>query len=102
MEKMIESDREADAFIETLPSSINSVFFDNPLVNSLYKINGTLIDHLFGKKLADEVNWFLYEWKEFRPENLRTITYENPKRNYIISNLDDFVDYAFSEGMIHE
>jgi hypothetical protein len=49
-------------YLDTIPSDINQVFFDNTYVNLLQQQNDLLIDHLFGE-FTEDVSWFLYEFE---------------------------------------
>lgn len=50
------------AWLDTVPSEINSVFFDNPVMDAMYSANTMLIREYFGEH-AEAVEWFIYEWK---------------------------------------
>lgn len=99
MLKLKKYEAAADAWLDTVPREINSVFFDNPYVDALQHTKDILLDSLFEKPLCDEVDWFLYEWAENKDEALRTITYPNGTK-YIINNVNDFVEYLVAEGML--
>lgn len=92
-------DAKAEAWLDTVPREINSVFFDNPYVDALQHTKDLLLTTLFDKPLRDEVGWFLYEWSEEKDVSLRTITYPNGSK-YIINTLDDFVDYLVADGQL--
>jgi hypothetical protein len=94
-------DAKADAWLDTVPPEINSVFFDNPYVDALQHTKDLLLETLFEKPLIDEVIWFLYEWAEDKDVSLRTITYPDG-RKFVINNLDDFVNYLQADGMLHD
>jgi hypothetical protein len=88
-----------DAWIDTVPLEINSVFFDNTYVNSLNSSNTTLMRALFEGALLQEVEWFLYEWHADKPVEQRTITYPDGK-TFVINDLNDFVNYLIADGLI--
>ena len=92
-------DESANAWLDSIPREINSVFFDNPYVDSLQHTKELLLASLFDKPLIDEVEWFLYEWSENKDESLRTITYPDGSK-YVINNVDDFVQYLKAEGQV--
>jgi hypothetical protein len=91
----------ADAWLDTVPREINSVFFDNPYVDALHHTKDVLLSALFDKPLRDEVDWFLYEWAEDKDVSLRTISYPSGP-TYVINTLDDFVNYLLAEGQLYE
>jgi hypothetical protein len=88
-----------DTWLDTIPRDINSVFFDNPYVDSLHRTNTLLMQALFDDALLQEVQWFIYEWSDDKPAELRTITFPNGSK-FVINNVDDFVDYLVNEGMV--
>jgi hypothetical protein len=99
MSKLKKYEADADAWLDTVPREVNSVFFDNPYVDALQHTKDTLLDSLFEKPLCDEVDWFLYEWAADKDVALRTITYPNGSK-YVINSVDDFVEYLVAEGML--
>jgi hypothetical protein len=61
--KKIYTERKAiDGWLDSIPKEICAVFYDNPVIESEYKINAMLIKELY-KEHAEEVSWLLYEWK---------------------------------------
>jgi hypothetical protein len=56
-------DTKQNEYLDTIPSDINSVFFDNTFVDLLARQKDLLIEHLFGEH-AEDVTWFLYEFSE--------------------------------------
>ena len=88
-----------NAWLDTIPREVNSVFFDNPFVDSLHRMNTLYINSLFDGALLQEVEWFLYEWDADKNEVYRTITYPEGKK-FVIDDIDDFVVYLISEGFL--
>jgi hypothetical protein len=60
--KLYEEEVRRDNWFKSLPLDINSAFFDNEYVNSLYYENSMLIEKVFDEH-AESVFWFIYEWK---------------------------------------
>ena len=60
--KIVALTKEGNDFLDSVPNSISSVFFDNGYNNAQGLINDLLIDEYFGEH-AGSVNWFLYDWK---------------------------------------
>lgn len=50
-----------DEFLDKLPISIRDAFFDNEYVESLVIENNILLKMLFGERLWDDINYFLFE-----------------------------------------
>ena len=51
-----------DAYFDSLPRDISMAFIENGYTEALYKANALLMQEAFGD-LAEEVGWFMYEWK---------------------------------------
>jgi hypothetical protein len=88
-----------DTWLDTIPSDINSVFFDNPYVDSLHRTNTLLMQALFDDALLQEVQWFIHEWRADNDVSLRTITFPDGS-TCVINDVDDFVDYLVKEGYL--
>jgi len=50
-------------FIDSLPSSINMAFCDNPYTDSMATEKRLLLKHLFSKPILDDIDYFIYEFK---------------------------------------
>jgi hypothetical protein len=62
--KMLVEERDKrDEFLNKLPMSINSAFFDNEMVDSLYKTINKLLEKLFTPNLLKDVEYFLYDYE---------------------------------------
>jgi hypothetical protein len=85
-----------NAWLDTIPREVNSVFFDNPYVDSLHRINTVCLETIFDGYLRQEVEWFIYEWSADKDEGYRTITYPDGKK-FVINTIDDFVEYLVGE-----
>ena len=91
--EIIRLDQEGDAWLETINSQVRDSFYDNGYTNILYKQREMLLKFIF-KNLYEEVYWFVYDWREGF-----TITNKDGK-DYIINNLDDFIQYLSEEGLV--
>lgn len=89
----------SDAWLDSVPREVNSVFFDNPHVDTLEQTKTVLLNALFDGALRQEVDWFLYEWGPEKDVTYRTITYPNGS-TYTINNVDDFVAYLQADGLL--
>lgn len=89
------SNQTSDMFLDSIPSSINSVFFDNPHVEELYEMNSTMRRMIFGKD-TESIEWFLYEW---RPGLTVSAVVSEPGAGIeatkicIINNIDEYIDW---------
>jgi len=79
--KLRELDNQGDKYIQTIPSDINSVFFDNIYVNALDMQKNILIESLFGD-MAEDVKWFLYEFEPGKSPGPHCITAEGTAYTY--------------------
>ena len=85
--KLIKGQKEVRyKFIDSIPSSIRVVFFDNEITKSLYKEIGVLSEELFGEELLDDINYFLYECSS----NCNIV---KDNKEYYIKNEGDMVNY---------
>ena len=73
-------------WLNNINYQIRTVFFDNSYTESLHKQVDLLMRATF-KDIYEEVYWFIMDWREGF-----TITNKDGK-DYIINNLDDFVQY---------
>lgn len=72
-----------NAFIDSLPRSINMAFCDNEYTESMATEKRVLLKHLFSKPIVDDIDYFIYEFKlgykvvvnnvEYSPKNLEEI-----------------------------
>jgi hypothetical protein len=89
------SNQTSDMFLDSIPSSIKSVFFDNPHVEELHAVNSTMRKLIFGKDI-DSIDWFLYEW---RPGLKVRAVFTEPGAAIeitivkVINNIDDYIDW---------
>lgn len=60
---MKEMYKQNDEWVDRLPSDIRDAFFDNEYTNNLGLINDRLVHELFGEKLAEELYYYLVEFK---------------------------------------
>ena len=51
-----------DIWLDTVPTEISSIIFDNPYVESITRSNSILLETVFGAH-AESIYWFMYEWK---------------------------------------
>ena len=93
LSEIIRLDKEGDAWLETVPSAIRDSFYDNGYTETFYKQKELMLKFIF-KNLYEEIFWFLYDWRKGF-----TITNKDGKE-YIINNLDDFVQYLSEEGLV--
>ena len=80
-------------WLNNINYQIRTVFFDNSYTESLHKQVDLLMRATF-KDIYEEVYWFIMDWREGF-----TITNKDGK-DYIINNLDDFVQYLSEEGLV--
>lgn len=85
-------------YISKVPSDIRTGIFDNEYVNSLNKTLDLLLRHMF-KDYFDDVEWFLYEVYIHRNAP-KMITVDD--KNYLISDLNTFLNYAKNELKFNE
>lgn len=84
------------AWIDSMPSDINSAFFDNTYVNSLDTQISLTQKMLFGD-LYEDISWFLYEWN---PKH-GVITMPDGT-SYNIQTLDDYISYLIDEHFVED
>jgi len=60
--KLKDHETRMNQYLDSIPSDLNSVFFDNAYVNNLAMQRDALIEELFGD-MAEDVYWFLYEFE---------------------------------------
>ena len=80
-------------WLNNINYQIRTVFFDNSYTESLHKQVDLLMRATF-KDIYEEVYWFIMDWREGF-----TITNKDGK-DYIINNLDDFIQYLSEEGLV--
>jgi hypothetical protein len=96
---LLKEKSKGDQWLDSVPGEVNSVFFDNPYVDSLQRSNTLLLQSLFEDTLLQEVEWFLYEWEADKPVEFRTITYPDGSA-VVIDTVDDFVNYLINEALV--
>jgi len=82
---------EISEFIDSIPKSISSAFFDNEAITLLYKENRLLSEELFGTKLYEDIDYFLYEGMD----NHWYI--ERNGNEYPITDIKDMLEYFQKE-----
>ena len=91
--KLIELDKRASEYLDTIPNDIAPVFFDNDYVNSLGFINDLLVSAWTGDDaIEQDINWFRYEWQP-------GFTVDVSDKEYKINDLEDFFAYMLD---VHE
>jgi hypothetical protein len=83
-------DNEMDAYLNTVPSDIGCVIFDNGYVNSLYTQKELLINALFGD-MAEDVSWFLFDFQAGKSPGPHCITKDG--KEYFYHTDEDYYDY---------
>lgn len=84
--KLYNLNKQGDAYLDTVPSDIRLVLFDNKFTESLERTKDLLIKEVF-KEYADDINWLLYDFKEGE-DNLCVIN--NKEVN--IKTVEDFLN----------
>jgi hypothetical protein len=74
-----------EKFIDSLPVSVRSAFFDNELQESTQLIADVLIRKYFDEHW-ESVEWFLYEWKP-------GYTVGIGGRETMINNIDEYIEW---------
>lgn len=70
--------------------AFSEMMADNPIVASVERLNSEMALLLFGQILYDDVNWFLFDWREGY-----AITVDGVE--YVINNIDDYLNYVKKE-----
>lgn len=83
-------DNESDAYTSSIPSDISAAFFDNTYVNNLQTQKELLITALFGD-MAEDINWFLYEFTPGSSAGPHCITPDGTE--YVYRTDEDYYDY---------
>jgi hypothetical protein len=96
---IVDNNKRGQKWLDTVPSEINSVFFDNPYVDAVQGNFDLLLKTLFKGDIQEEIEWFLYEWDETREEVYRTITYSDGTVA-IIGNVEDFVKHLRNQQLV--
>ena len=95
MIELYEREKEGSAYLDTIPSDIQSAFFDNKYCESLAFQTDLLRRALFdGMGLSEEVEFFLYEWKQGDPNP--QIWLEDGTA-VSVETFDDYMDYIERE-----
>lgn len=83
--------------MDSVPTEIQSSFFDNPYVNSLHISNELLMKKVFGD-LFEPIVWFLYEWDKSKNNYA-----EFEGKKYKFRNIDEYIDYLKNvEGYFYD
>jgi len=82
-------DNEQEAFIASCPSSVGYIFADNAYTSAKGMQVDLLINALFGH-LAEEIFWFLLEWK---PGNKGPQMWESNGTPWIFETAEDYYKY---------
>ena len=91
--KLKELDNQGDKYLQSIPSDINSVFFDNTYVNALQMQKDMLINLVFGD-MTDDVSWFLYEFEAGKSPGPHCITADGTE--YFYHTDEDYYKYLES------
>ncbi len=95
VEQFVETEYKMTSWLDTVPEQIRSAFFDNDYTDSQGYFITYLVETFLGDNLAEEVFWFLYDWK---PGADIYVTKEGGGSiTYTINNIDDFVAYCATE-----
>lgn len=93
LETILKFRNEGAEWVESLNSDIRPAFYENKYVNSILMEIDVLLKLAVGDKLIDDVEWFLYEWKP-------GFTIQVDDQTYEINNLNDFMHYLVTTGII--
>jgi hypothetical protein len=85
--------REGDEWLDKIPKEVSSVFFENPYVDSLYRINDLLTKKVFTESEIEDMDWFLVDW--FFSQDLAAVL--NGKE-VAIHSIDDYINLLINEG----
>lgn len=88
LEKIKELEEKQGAFIDSIPSEINNVFFDNTYTNSLQEQISLLLGFAFGE-LKEDVTYFLYE---NYPQKVY-VKVGDVEQEYVLNSVDDYINY---------
>lgn len=84
--KLIELELAKNTYIDSIPTDIRGVFFDNEYTNSMGRQYDLLLQTLFGPAMAEDVYWFLLEWKP-------GYTVSIDGKEYVINTPKEFIAY---------
>lgn len=87
-------DTKQDEYIKTIPSDIGTAFFDNEYTNLMSLQKDMLIRALFGD-MAEDVMWFLYEFKAGKSAGPHCILADGTKYTY--NTNEDYYAYLESQ-----
>lgn len=82
-----------DKYLDTVPRDIVTFVFDNEYANMQDQMNRAMFTQLFGD-LAEDVNWFLYEFKVGETPGPHCI--HSDKKEYTFNTVDDYYKYLES------
>lgn len=88
--KLRSLDIKAETYINRIPTDINMIFFDNEYVNNIKTQKDLLINTLFGD-MAEDINWFLYEFTAGKSLGPHCITSEGFEYTYHTD--EDYYNY---------
>lgn len=89
---LTEENKKGEEWLDTINRDVRSVFFDNVLVNSLYNRYDLCMKLALGD-LYHDVFWFLNDWSP--GFSIKTDSVE-----YVINNIDDYINYLLSEELV--
>jgi len=95
--KVMEMEKQQTAFINSVPSEIRSVFFDNPYVDGLHKQINFLLEHTL-ENLSDDVCYFLYDDRPF----IVHFKTDKIEKEFNIHTVDDYISYLIEIGAIKD
>ena len=72
-------------FLDSIPSSVSTVFFDTPYIEELHIMNSTMRKLIFGADF-ESIEWFLYEWSPGAEVAHDGVTKK-------INDIDEYIDW---------
>jgi hypothetical protein len=98
LKRIFIENQKADKWLDTVPPQINSMFFDNPYINSHQKVVDLCINHIFSENEEQTwAYWFLYDWG-----NNHSLTICIDDKEYSFGDADKLLDFMFSQHLIEE
>lgn len=95
LKRIFIENQKADKWIDTVPPQINSVFFDNPYIESHQKMVDLCVNHIFQDQEQEWAYWFLYDWG-----NNHSLALKIGGKEYTFDNADRLLDFLFSQQLI--
>lgn len=74
--------------------AITEFISENQYTNRYYWQNRFLLEKFLGKELLEWIEWYLYELPIFRPEEIGTANCTINNVNYLVTDLESFMDFA--------